>query len=72
MAELEIVVPAIITIENKADRAIGFVPYRENFTVEIAAGDAVALEAKTAGQVFAYLAQEQVNKDITVTFAAKQ
>ena len=31
MAELEIVVPAIITIENKADRAIGFVPYRENF-----------------------------------------
>ena len=64
--------PSIVTLTNTAAHPVSFVPYRENFTVEIGVSDAVALEAKTAGQVFAYLAQEQVNKDITVTFAAKQ
>lgn len=49
--------PAMITISNKSDHVIKFVPYRENFTTGIAAGDSVELEATTAGQVLYYLAQ---------------
>lgn len=69
MAELEIVVPAIITIENKADRAIGFVPYRENFTAYVKKGETITLEAATAGQVLYYLAQ--ATEGLEVSQAAK-
>lgn len=69
MADLEIVLPAVITITNTSDRAIGFVPYRENFTVYVQAGDVVKLEATTAGQVFYYLAQ--ATEGLTVEQAAK-
>lgn len=69
MADLEIVLPAVITITNTSDRAIGFVPYRENFTVYVQAGDVVELEATTAGQVFYYLAQ--ATEGLTVEQAAK-
>lgn len=69
MANVEIVVPAIITIENETDRAIGFVPYRENFTVYVKKGETITLEAATAGQVFYYLAQ--ATEGLKVTHAAK-
>jgi len=58
METLNIVVPAVVTITNTSDREIRFIPYRENFSVPVAAGDVVKLEATTAGQVFYYLAQE--------------
>lgn len=58
METTEIKLPAVITITNKTtDKAIGFVPYRENFVTYLAAGDVVKLEAQTAGQVLYYLAQ---------------
>lgn len=58
MATITIKLPAVITLSNTtSDRAIRFVPYRENFTTVIAAGDSIELEAETAGQVLYYLAQ---------------
>lgn len=68
---IKIDLPSLVTLTNSGSTAVNFIPYRENFTVSIAVGDAVVLEAKTAGQVFAYLAQAQGNPDLTVTFAAK-
>lgn len=62
-------VPAIVTLKNTSKKAIGFVPYRENFTVYVKAGDTVKLEAATAGQVFYYLAQ--ATEGLEVTQAAK-
>lgn len=69
MANIEIKLPATITIENTSDRAIGFVPYRENFTVYVQAGESVELEATTSGQVLYYLAQ--ATDGLTVEQAAK-
>jgi hypothetical protein len=60
-------VPAIVTLENKSEKAIGFVPYRENFTVYVPAGDKIELEAATAGQVFYYLAQATEGLEVTQT-----
>lgn len=57
MATVTITLPAKVTITNTSDKAIRFVPYRENFTTVVAAGDSVELEATTVGQVLYYLAQ---------------
>lgn len=55
---IEITLPAIVTLTNiSTTEKVGFVPYRENFTSYIAAGDIVKLEVQTAGQVLYYLAQ---------------
>lgn len=69
MATLKIVVPAIITLTNTSSKSISFVPYRENFTSELTAGNAIELEASTAGQVLYYLGQATTG--LTVTQAAK-
>lgn len=82
MADLEIKLPAVVTITNTTDptkdgagkytkggRDIGFVPYRENFTVYVKAGDTLKIEAETAGQVLYYLAQK--TDGLTVTQTAK-
>lgn len=70
MAEtITITLPAVITIVNTSDKAIGFVPYRENFTTYLPAGDTIVLEATTAGQVLYYLAQE--TEGLSVSHAAK-
>lgn len=69
MADMEIVLPAKITITNTSDKAIGFVPYRENFTSYIDAGSSIELEATTSGQVLYYLAQ--ATDGLTVEQAAK-
>lgn len=69
MATITISLPAVITLSNTSDRAIRFVPYRENFTTVIAAGDSVQLEAQTAGQVLYYLAQ--ATDGLKVTHTAK-
>lgn len=70
---ITIKLPAVITLTNtnnpKGGKAIRFVPYRENFTTVIAAGDSVKLEATTAGQVLYYLAQK--TDGLTVTQEAK-
>lgn len=67
---MNIVLPAIITIANTSEKQIGFVPYRENFTTYIPAGETITLEAQTAGQVLYYLAQATTG--LTVSQAAKE
>ena len=61
--------PAKITITNtrasNTNDSIGFIPYRENFQYDVAAGDSVELTASTVGQVLYYLAQ--ATTDLTVT-----
>lgn len=61
--------PSMVTLTNTSDVVKTFIPYREGFAVEIAAGDAVELEATTAGQVLYYLAQE--TEGLTSTQEAK-
>ena len=39
MAEIEIALPAIVTIANVSDRNIPFVPKGQNYTITIKAGD---------------------------------
>ena len=46
-----------ITITNSSNRVIGFIPYKENFQFDIAAGDVVELTATNVGTVLYYLAQ---------------
>ena len=61
--------PALVTLTNVSTNVKAFQPYRENFTVQIAAGDSIVLETTTAGQTLYYLAQ--ADKDLTVTEVAK-
>ena len=58
--------PAKIVIENTSDRVKMFVPYRENFSQEVAVGDSYTFEVKTAGQALYYASQETdgLNVDI--------
>lgn len=66
MADMTIKLPAKVTLTNGSkERAVRFVPYRENFTAVVPAGQSIELEAQTAGQVFYYLAQ--ATEDLTVT-----
>lgn len=65
MADITIKLPAVITITNTSERAIGFVPYRENFTTYVAAGTSIELEASTSGQVLYYLAQATNGLEVT-------
>lgn len=62
---MEIKLPAKVTIENKSDIVMRFVPYKENFTVNVAAGDKIILEAATTGQVLYYLAQATDGLEVT-------
>ena len=49
--------PATVTLANKTATALNFVPYKENFGEQIAAGDTLSFTATTVGQVLYYLAQ---------------
>lgn len=62
--DIVINVPAKITIENKTDKSMNFIPYRENFQQEIAVGDKYVFEARTAGQVLYYLAQDTNGEEV--------
>ena len=53
-----------LLITNVANRVKGFNVYRENFNVDLAAGDAIQFETNTVGQTLYYLAQ--ADKDLTV------
>ena len=54
---IKIEVPAVITITNTSDKVQSFVPYKENFQVNVAVEDVYELEAATVGQVIYYNAQ---------------
>ena len=57
-------VPAKITITNNSDKVMNFIPYRENFQVEVAPKDAYVFEVETAGQVLYYMSQD--TNDISI------
>ena len=56
-----------LVITNISERIKAFNVYRENFNVELAAGDAIEFETQTVGQTLFYLAQ--ADKDLTVAQA---
>ena len=57
-------VPAKVTL-TAVGKAVAFVPYGQNFTYEIKAGDSVEMEVNCAEVVMYYLAQ--ANENLTVT-----
>lgn len=62
--------PADVTLTNTSDKEIGFVPYKENFTSYIKAGDSVKLTARHVGIVLYYLAQATEGLEVTQEVAA--
>lgn len=60
-------VPAKITIANNSDKVMNFIPYRENFQVEVKPEDSYEFEAETAGQVLYYMSQD--TNDISINDA---
>lgn len=58
-------VPALVTLTNESDRAIGFIPYRENFQYDVKAGDNVQLTTANVGQVLYYIAQSTEGLKVT-------
>ena len=51
-------VPAKVTIKNNSAKVMNFIPYKENFQQELEVGQSCIFEAKTAGQVLYYIAQD--------------
>ena len=53
-------VPSKVTVTNtnpEGGESASFIPYRENFWVDVAAGESYEFDAKTAGQCIYYLNQ---------------
>ena len=59
--------PATVTLANKTATALNFVPYKENFGEQIAAGDTLTFTATTVGQVLYYLAQANYGFTVSQT-----
>ena len=57
MANVEFKLPCYVTLTNKTDKDIRFIPYKENFATTIEAGEGICLAVETAGAVFYYLNQ---------------
>lgn len=58
MAVVSISKPAKVTLENiSKTEKVGFVPYKENFTTYLSAGDKIEIIVEKAEQVLYYLAQ---------------
>lgn len=62
-------VPAKVTL-GAVGKNVAFVPYGQNFTYEIKAGDSIELEVDCAEVVMYYLAQ--ANDDLTVAQEAAE
>lgn len=62
--DIEINVPAKITITNNTEKVMNFIPYRENFQMEVASKDVYTFEADTADQVLYYMAQDTTGPDV--------
>lgn len=57
-ATYDVCAPAVVSIENKSARPLAFIPYRETFSFELAAGEGYSFEAKTPGQALYYWNQD--------------
>ena len=62
---IEFGLPCQVELENLSKNTIEFIPYHENFKVEIAGEDKLVLETKVENEVFYYLLQ--ANKDLKVS-----
>lgn len=58
--------PAKVTLAA-GDKDVAFVPYGQNFTYEIKAGNSVEMEVNCAEVVMYYLAQANEREGLTVT-----
>lgn len=54
---LDITLPAQIKLENISENTVNFVPYHENFSVSVNAGDSIIFESKMTNEVIYYLLQ---------------
>ena len=50
--------PYVITLANVSEKVVNFIPYKENFAVDIAAEDEMDITVSNIGQVFYYMAQQ--------------
>ena len=57
-ATYNVCTPASVVITNNSDKAMNFVPYRENFQFEVAPKTSFTFNAKTAGQAIYYMNQD--------------
>ena len=64
---IKIALPQILKVENTSDRALSFVPYRENFVSVLDAGKAFEFQVKTAGQALYYLEQNKTSEGLVVS-----
>lgn len=65
-----IAVPCEMTLVNTGTEVASFIPYRENFWVEVAAGEKYKFNAATAGQCIYYL--NQGTETLVITDAAEE
>lgn len=65
LQDIEISENQVVTLGNISTREVGFIPFKENFQVNIASGDSVALQTKVSEEVMYYLLQ--ANKDLEVS-----
>lgn len=63
---------ATVTIKNlEAERTMAFIPYRENFQVDVKPGDSYVFEIDNPGQFIYYANQDTGAAGIDVTLVAK-
>lgn len=65
LKDIEIKLPQKVLLTNLANRTISFIPFKENFTVEIETGDSIELTAITVEEVLYYLLQ--ANNELGIT-----
>ena len=61
-----IVTPGKLKLENKTEKSIQFVPYKENFATTILAGNSLVLTYETVGQYFYYMKQAALGLEVSV------
>lgn len=65
LQDIEILDSQKVTLENIASKEVGFIPFKENFQINISSNDSITLETKTPEEVMYYLLQD--NKDLKVS-----
>lgn len=66
LKDIEIKLPQNVLLSNISEDVVSFVPYKENFAVDIAAGNSIELEAIRAEEVIYYLLQANDKLNVTL------
>lgn len=53
-----------VTLENKSDKKVAFIPYKENFASYVDAGCTMAIPVKTVGQALYYMNQAKAGFEV--------